>query len=146
MPITLIGNNGTGKSNLIEALLHIFVGLYYGRPPEFDFEIQYSAHGKTVRVENSAQQDKCEVTVDGQQWSNTRFGARLRHPQQRPPFPGQLFAYYSGTCDRVHSIIRGYNRTYVYKLRHQSDDLERQFVFSEVSQAEWILLTATTSY
>jgi len=35
MPVTIIGNNGTGKSNLIEALLHIFVGLYNDRPPEF---------------------------------------------------------------------------------------------------------------
>lgn len=43
-PITIIGNNGTGKSNLIEALLHIFVGLYYDSPPEFDFHLQYEAH------------------------------------------------------------------------------------------------------
>ena len=31
-PITIIGNNSTGKSSLIEALLHIFVGFYYGKP------------------------------------------------------------------------------------------------------------------
>jgi len=30
-PITIIGSNGTGKFSLIEALLHIFVGLYYDR-------------------------------------------------------------------------------------------------------------------
>jgi len=41
--ITIIGNNGTGKPNLIEALLHIFIGLYYGEPPEFGFHIQYEA-------------------------------------------------------------------------------------------------------
>ena len=29
IPLAIIGNNGTGKSNLIEALLHIFIGLYY---------------------------------------------------------------------------------------------------------------------
>ena len=33
IPMAIIGNNGTGKSNLIEALLHIFIGLYFDDPP-----------------------------------------------------------------------------------------------------------------
>jgi recombinational DNA repair ATPase RecF len=53
--ITIISNNGSGKSNLIEALLHIFVGLYYDNPPEFDFFIRYQTHNKTVEVENRQQ-------------------------------------------------------------------------------------------
>jgi len=28
IPLAIIGNNGTGKSNLIEALLHVYIGLY----------------------------------------------------------------------------------------------------------------------
>ena len=52
-PICIIGNNGTGKSNLIEALLHIFVGLYYDKPPDFDFHIQYDAHNKAVEISRS---------------------------------------------------------------------------------------------
>jgi predicted ATPase len=139
-PITIIGNNGTGKSNLIEALLHIFVGLYYGKPPEFDFHIKYAAHNKQVEVQNSVQEGHFTVTVDGNLWSHAQFNRRVRNPQQMPPFPSQVFTYYSGTCDRVENIIRKYNRSYLYKLKTQSDDLERQFVFSDISQAEWILL------
>jgi len=45
-PITIVGNNGTGESNLIEALLHIFVGPYYDRPPDNDFQLQYEAPNK----------------------------------------------------------------------------------------------------
>ena len=139
-PITIIGNNGTGKSNLIEALLHIFVGLYYDKPPEFDFHIQYEAHNKAIEIRNSIESGRYEVTVDGALWSKTQFNRRVRQPSQMPPFPSQVFTYYSGTCDRVENIVKKYNRSYLHKLRRQSDDLERQFVFSDISQAEWILL------
>lgn len=139
-PITIIGNNGTGKSNLIEALLHIFVGLYYDKPPEFDFYIKYNAHNKVVEVNGSRESSGYKVVVDGRPISNTRFKAWAREPNQMPPFPSQVFTYYSGTCDRVENIVKKYNRSYMYKLRKQSDDLERQFVFSDISQAEWIML------
>lgn len=140
IPITIIGNNGTGKSNLVEALLHIFVGLYYGRPPEFDFLIRYTAHNKKIEVRNLAQEGGYTVIVDGRAWSHTQFKRRTRSPQQMPPFPSQVFTYYSGTCDRVENIIGKYNRSYLQKLKKQSNDLERQFVFSDIGQAEWILL------
>jgi ABC-type cobalamin/Fe3+-siderophores transport system ATPase subunit len=139
-PITIIGNNGTGKSNLIEALLHIFVGLYYDRPPDFDFQLQYEAHNKVVEISRSLETGGYEVMVDGGPLSNTRFREWVREPNQMPPFPSQVFTYYSGTCDRVENIIKKYNRSYLHKLRRQSDDLERQFVFSDISQAEWIML------
>ena len=35
--IAIIGNNGTGKSNLIEALLNLFVDLYYGKFSDFKY-------------------------------------------------------------------------------------------------------------
>ena len=46
IPLAIIGNNGSGKSNLMEALLHIFIGLYYNDPPDFDFSLEYEAHNK----------------------------------------------------------------------------------------------------
>ncbi len=140
IPITVIGNSGTGKSNLIEALLHVFIGLYYGAPPKFDFHIRYTAYNKLVEVKHFVEQSRHEVTVDGNPWSLSRFTERARNPQRMPPFPSQVFTYYSGTCDRVESILKKYNRTYLSKIRRQSSDLERQFVFSGISQAEWILL------
>lgn len=140
MPIMIIGNNGTGKSNLIEALLHVFMGLYSGNPPEFDFHIRYAAHTKKIEVRNSSQDDSYTITVDGTVWSHSQFNRRTRSPSQMPPFPSQVFTYYSGTCDRVQNIIKKYNRSYLSKLKSQSDELERQFVFADISQAEWILL------
>jgi len=139
-PIAIIGNNGTGKSNLIEGLLHIFVGLYYDQPPAFGFQIKYAVHDRAVDIRSGVDSNDYEVTIDDSPISRARFRKWVREPDVMPPFPSQVFSYYSGTCDRIENIVKKYNRSYLYKLRQQSRDLERQFVFSDISQAEWILV------
>lgn len=139
-PFTIIGNNGTGKSNLIEALVHVFVGLYYDQPPQFDFYLKYDAHGKTVEIKKEGEGAPFEATVDGTHLSKTRFKNWIRQPGNNPPFPAQVFTYYSGTCDRVGRIIKKYSRSYVGKLKKQSKGLERQFVFSDITHSQLIML------
>lgn len=140
-PIAIIGNNGTGKSNLIEALLHIFTGLYYDKQPEFDFEVSYQAHGKDVLVVKRSSDAIYTIRVDGELWSRTKFKKRVRDVAHMPPFPALIFGYYSGTCERVEKLLKGYERSFSSKLRRQSNDLQRSFVFSNIEQAKWILLS-----
>jgi predicted ATP-dependent endonuclease of OLD family len=51
----LIGNNGSGKSNLLEAISAIFVGLFkHSTPqkrPNFEYEIEYILDDKTIYIE-----------------------------------------------------------------------------------------------
>lgn len=138
-PITVIGNNGTGKSNLIEALLEVFLGLYYNTPPKFDFRIHYEAHGKSIFVSNI--EGNILIEVDGISWSRDRFKVRIRDVQNRPPFPALVFGYYSGTCRRIEQQLKRYNRSYSAKLRNQTEDFERNFIFSDIDQAKWVLLS-----
>lgn len=140
IPLAIIGNNGTGKSNLIEALLHIFMGLFYGNPPDFNFIIQYTAHGKDVSITRKIESAIYSVVVDGRPWSWSKFKKRIRETELMPPFPALVFCYYSGTCDRVKALVKSYNRSYQAKLRSQTENLERLFVFSDVDQAEKCLL------
>ena len=136
--IALVGNNGTGKSNLIEVLLEIFIGLFYDDIPTFNFELEYEAHGKHIKI--TSNQNIFKIEVDEYELSRSRFKAWIRHPQKMPPFPAMIFSYYSGTCDRVAKQLKRYRRTYVSKLRTQSTDLERQMVFSDIHQAEYVLV------
>jgi ABC-type cobalamin/Fe3+-siderophores transport system ATPase subunit len=140
IPLAIIGNNGTGKSNLIEALLHIFIGLYYDNPPNFNFHIEYEAHNKDISIKRMIDEDVFTVRVDGREWSRSYFKKRIRETEQMPPFPALVFCYYSGTCDRTKKLVKKYNRSYQAKLRNQTKDLERLFVFSDVDQAEMCLL------
>ncbi len=141
IPIAIIGNNGTGKSNLIEALLHIFMGLYYDKAPDFEFTIEYVAYGKFVKVSKLKAQQSNTIFVDEVEWSRTRFKRRIRETGSRPPFPSLVFGYYSGTCERVKNQLKRYERTFAAKLKNQSRELERNFVFSDIDQAKWVLLS-----
>lgn len=140
IPIAIIGNNGTGKSNLIEALLHIFIGLYFGKPTFFTFEIEYESHGKEVKVIRNTQNNVFLVEVDGNEWSWSYFKKRVREIDLMPPFPALVFCYYSGTCDRTKKLIKKYGRSYEATLRRQTQNLERLFVFSDIDQANYCLL------
>ena len=140
IPLAIIGNNGTGKSNLIEALLNILVGAYYDNPPDFNFEVEYEAHNKNILLSRSIEGDTYTIEIDGLGWSRSYFQKRLRETGQMPPFPALVFCYYSGTCDRTRKLVRRYNRSYQVKLRKQTSGLERLFVFSDVDQAEICLL------
>lgn len=48
----LIGNNGAGKSSVLEAISSIFSNLFYDipNPPEFDYYLEYEKDGHTIRV------------------------------------------------------------------------------------------------
>lgn len=62
----LIGQNGTGKSNLIEALITIFRDVDLDREAAFDYTLEYSIRGYAVRIEaDTAKQKRPYVWVDG---------------------------------------------------------------------------------
>ena len=47
----LVGHNGTGKSNLLEALTIIFRDLDLGERPRFSYELHYLCRGRMVTVD-----------------------------------------------------------------------------------------------
>jgi len=85
-------------------------------------------------------EDVFSIKVDGREWSRSYFKKRVRETEQMPPFPALVFCYYSGTCDRTKKLIKKYNRSYQARIRSQSEDLERLFVFSDVDHAGMCLL------
>jgi hypothetical protein len=113
-PITIIGNNGTGKSNLIEALLHIFVGLYYDRPPDFDFHLQYEAHNKTIEISRSLESGSYEAIVDGWPLNNvlgsrngraSPTGCRRSLPRCSPTTPAPATGWKTSSSDTTAATI-----------------------------------------
>lgn len=62
----LIGQNGTGKSNLIEALITLFRDVDLDRESAFDYTLEYSIRGHVVRIEADTAKQKrpmCGWTV-----------------------------------------------------------------------------------
>jgi ABC-type cobalamin/Fe3+-siderophores transport system ATPase subunit len=139
VPIVIIGNNGTGKSNLVEALVQIFISLYYGSRVSFSYNIEYQCHGKYVRIDNG-QNASPIIKVDGFPVGNTRFKKWIAQPGRMAPFPDLIFCYYSGTCERTKNFLRKYNRTYTTAIKKSTVNLDRLFVFSDLTQAKWSLM------
>lgn len=90
--IALIGKNGSGKSNLLEAISAIFKSLYYGDGSvPFDYLIEYENTSKqNVRIEKKKSKKKCFL--------NEEFIIDVKDY-----LPKKLIAIYSGEEDRLWS-------------------------------------------
>ena len=60
----LVGNNGSGKSNVLEALSGIFANAYAAKPlHKFVYSLTYEIKGKEVKLEQTIY--RCQYYVDG---------------------------------------------------------------------------------
>ena len=135
----IIGSNGSGKSNLIEAILHILIGVYFKKAPPFEFEFQYEAQGRNVLLQ--CERGKLLAEVDGAQVPIRRFAERLREGPAQVNYPELTFVYYSGECQRVRDLIKRYRRDFQKLTRKPETDRFRPlFVESSNEQSQLILL------
>jgi len=109
----LIGQNGTGKSNLIEALITIFRNVDLDLPSEtldkhpLDYTLEYEMRGRVMRLQaDTAKQKLPSVWVDGEKQSQ---GWLLKN---RELLPSHVFAYYSGRNERIEALFQEHQRRF----------------------------------
>ncbi len=92
----LIGKNGSGKSNILEAISSIFAGLFKNRvhKPSFDYLIEYEINGFEVRIELF--KSKYSIIVDDSIYSKTEFNKK-----KQLLLPNNIIACYSGESQRL---------------------------------------------
>ena len=94
----LVGRNGTGKSNILEALTIIFRDLDLAADPSFPYELQYICRGKTIHIEANPEASKSsQIAIDGEGISLGQFSDR----SDRQYLPNYVFGYYSGPSNRM---------------------------------------------
>lgn len=116
----LIGQNGTGKSNLIEALITIFRDVDLDREAAFDYTLEYSIRGHAVRIEaDTTKQRRPYVWVDGdrvsQEYLTQNDPPGKENPDQRRGprlLPTHIFAYYSGRNERIEVLFQEHQRRF----------------------------------
>ena len=127
----LIGQNGTGKSNLIEALITLFRDIDLDRDAEFDFTLEYVIRDRNVKIHAvTAQQKRPYVWVDGKAESQ---GYLLRN---RELLPSHIFVYYSGRNERIEALFREHERRFTQRMKSTDEEtlpahLLEQFTGSE---------------
>ena len=114
----LIGQNGTGKSNLIEALITIFRDVDLDREAAFDYTLEYRIRGHAVRIEaDTAKQKRPYVWVDDRAESQ---GYLLKN---RELLPAHIFAYYSGRNERIEALFQEHQRRFNQRQEITTDEV-----------------------
>ena len=127
----LIGQNGTGKSNLIEALITIFRDVDLDREAAFDYTLEYSIRGHAVRIEaDTSKQKRPYVWVDGERVSqeyltkNDAPGKESPDPRRGPRLlPTHIFAYYSGRNERIEVLFQEHQRRFNQRQEITTDEV-----------------------
>ncbi|WP_267397932.1 AAA family ATPase [Pseudomonas sp. GM_Psu_2] len=127
----LIGQNGTGKSNLIEALITIFRDVDLEREAAFDYTLEYSIRGHVVRIEaDSAKQKRPYVWVDGDRVSQEYLTKNDPPDKEQPDrrrgprlLPTHIFSYYSGRNERIETLFQEHQRRFNLRQEITADEV-----------------------
>lgn len=102
-----VGKNGTGKSNLFEALIEIFRHLDEfdsdGEATSFDYSITYDIGGTSTAI----QWENGQLTIDDQ----------IRRTVGRTPRPDNVLVYYSGHNGTVSGLIGKYQSAFQGRIK-----------------------------
>jgi predicted ATPase len=115
-----VGKNGSGKSNLFEALIEIFCHLVEfggsGNTIGFDYRIAYEIDEKEVRFESRS--GKLSASFDGKAHRN----------MNGVPLPDNLLIYYSGHNSTVDNLIAHYANEFRERLKNAGPGETRWFL------------------
>jgi len=110
-----VGKNGTGKSNLFEALIEIFRHLYennYEIP--FNYIIHFELDGSDKKIE----------------WDGARFklGERQQKTIRRTKLPENILIYYSGHNTKVTELVQAYEESFKKAIKGAEIGETRKFI------------------
>lgn len=149
----IVGRNGSGKSNILEALVAIFRNLDLGEPPPFSYHLTYRL-GQPPKP-NQPSESWIEITIDADPLRGglakqyevsvldllqsqpaelldknlpkkfVPFSKVMRDKAGNAPYlPKYVFAYYSGPSDRLEGHFRKHRTDFYRRLLRNNLDLK----------------------
>lgn len=137
MTTVIIGVNGTGKSNLIEAIARIFRDIDLGRPTLFGYTVRYQIRNRTVELSKAPDERSVAAKVDcvPMKWREfTKSDPSL--------LPGMVFGYYSGGSRRLEEIFDDHQKRYYQRIIRDGDPGLRPFFYCRPSYGSLVLLAS----
>lgn len=149
----VIGQNGSGKSNMLEAIVTIFRDLDLNTPTSFGYELDYEVRGFQVHVVAETNGEP-QISIDGEPaepWllSDTfRESPETGEPERgsaRKYLPSHIFTYYSGKSERLESLFQEHQQRYIENLNDfgeevDSDSLLRRLFYCRHPHSKLVLL------
>jgi predicted ATPase len=122
---TVIGEKGTGKSNLIESIADVFRFVDTNRgEPRYKYEIDYRIGNHWVRLSN--REGVPSFTADGKRMPRAAF-----QREKAVFFPDLVFGYYSGGSRRLERLFDSHQRRYYDAIKTNDDILECRRALAE---------------
>lgn len=119
----VVGGNGSGKSNVLEALVSIFRNLDLGEAPDFSYEIKYKLGvGDTEKwitvIADPNGKQKYSISYSPSKNGVTKIAPLSKVKRDKGGnsefLPNHVFSYYSGPSDRLEKYFKKH-RTNFYK-------------------------------
>lgn len=133
---TIIGQNGVGKSNLIEIIVSIFRAIDLGEPTNFSYTLIYECCAHDIHIRFDAE-DKSNhlVVIDGEKKS---FAFLKNNANEYLPL--NIFTYYSGTNERVEQLFVKHQTRFYDALTKGDNQLIRRFFYCRDVHSFFVLL------
>ena len=113
-----VGKNGSGKSNLFEALVEIFRHIYEfdkeKGAPGFDYTVKYEVSDKETEIVWKAG----KLSING----------KIRSTIGKTPLPDNVLIYYSGHNDTVAGLVENYEANFGRRIKKADFDESRRFI------------------
>jgi AAA15 family ATPase/GTPase len=150
----IIGWNGAGKSNVIEALVIIFRDLDLHKEPSFSYKLEYICRGNRIIVETTdtkvkKEQYKVLVHTEGNpEEVITNKYTDFFNNEEREYLPSNVFGYYSGPSDRLATHFYEHQRKFrdqlLYPEKHGLDEKTlplRPLFYAQKVHSNFVLLS-----
>ena len=112
----VIGANGAGKSNLMEAIIIIFRDLDLYQPASFDYEMDYGLRGHQIQLK-ALNGKRPTVMIDGK-----RGSAKKLSDEAREYLPSNVFVYYSGKNDRIERLFKAHQKRFNDRMEISAEE------------------------
>jgi predicted ATPase len=112
----VIGANGAGKSNMIEAIITIFRDLDLNETTAFDYELDYGIRGHRIELKGNAGKLP-SVSIDGQPAHSTRLSKEAREF-----LPSNVFVYYSGKNERIEKLFQHHQQRFNERMEITAEE------------------------
>jgi predicted ATPase len=115
----IIGENGTGKSNLVEALVCIFRDIDLGERTPFAYNLRYRIDDNQIELTKS---DPNARSLNSVRVNGHAHSVRELRSQPGTLLPGMVFGYYSGGSQRLEGLFDKHQRRYYDQILNKKDD------------------------
>lgn len=138
----IVGKNGSGKSNLIEAIVEIFRDLDFGEPSKFQYQLSYECNKAEIVVDCDPHRRGSRLRV----FAHTADGTRVRVTandlrQERSKYlPRTVFGYYSGMSPRLEELFQRHQKRFYDALLAGREDAHRYLFYGRLVHSQFALL------